>query len=80
MDIILVMPGANEILMKGPLIRPTGVYGLRVHPISYDYTTQLDTSKEIFTAFYGDGANAGILDSSNYSIHSGDLEYCNLYL
>lgn len=62
----------NEILMKGPADQANGVYGLRVHPISYDYSTQLDTSKEIFTAFYGDGANAGILDSSFTSIRSGD--------
>ncbi len=62
----------NEILMKGPADQANGVYGLRVHPISYDYATQLDTSKEIFTGFYGDGANAGILDSSFTSIRSGD--------
>jgi hypothetical protein len=62
----------NEILMKGPADQASGVYGLRVHPISYDYTTQLDTSKEIFGGFYGDGANAGILDSSFTSIRSGD--------
>jgi Concanavalin A-like lectin/glucanases superfamily len=62
----------NEILMKGSADQASGVYGLRVHPISYDYTTQLDTSKEIFGGFYGDGANAGNLDSSFTSIHSGD--------
>ncbi|HEV3224903.1 MAG TPA: LamG domain-containing protein [Puia sp.] len=79
----------NEILMKGPSDPSQGVYGLRVHPLSYDYTTQLDTSKEIFTAFYGDGANAGILDSSNYFIRSGvwntviytyDGFVCKLYI
>jgi hypothetical protein len=62
----------NEILMKGPADQANGVYGLRIHPLSYDLTTPLDTSKEKFTAFYGDGSNAGILDSSNYFIRSGD--------
>jgi hypothetical protein len=61
----------NEILMKGPADQAQGVYGLRVHPISYDYSTPLDTSKEAFTGFYGDGANAGIGDSS-FLIHGGD--------
>ncbi len=62
----------TEILMKGPADQANGVYGLRVHPLSYDLSTQLDTSKELFTGFYGDGANAGIIDSSNYFIRSGD--------
>ncbi len=46
----------NEILMKGPADQANGVYGLRVHPLSYDLTQPLDTSKEMFTGFYGDGA------------------------
>ncbi len=62
----------TEILMKGAADQNAGVYGLRIHPVSYDYSTSLDTSKEIFTGFYGDGSNAGILDSSFYSIRSGD--------
>jgi hypothetical protein len=61
----------NEILMKGPADQANGVYGLRVHPLSYDLTQAIDTSTEMFTGFYGDGANAGIADSS-FLIHGGD--------
>jgi hypothetical protein len=61
----------NEIFMKGPSDPTNGVYGLRVHPTSFDYSTPLDTTKENFLGFYGDGANAGIVDSS-FRIHGGD--------
>lgn len=61
----------NSILMKGPSDPSPGVYGLRVHPISYDYTTPLDTTKETFGGFYGDGSSAGITDNS-FFIHGGD--------
>jgi hypothetical protein len=61
----------NEILMKGPADQANGVYGLRVHPLSYDLTAPLDTSTEMFTGFYGDGANAGIADST-FKIKGGD--------
>ncbi len=62
----------NEILMKGPADQASGVYGLRVHPVSFDISTPLDTTKEIFMGFYGDGANATIVDSSSFFIHNGD--------
>ncbi len=61
----------NEILMKGPSDPSSGVYGLRVHPSSYDYTTALDTTTEMFGGFYGDGSNAGIIDNLLF-IHGGD--------
>src|SRR5450631_3264710 len=60
----------NEILMKGPSDPSSGVYGLRAHPISYDYTTALDTTTETFGGFYGDGSSAGIGDNS-FFIHGG---------
>jgi hypothetical protein len=61
----------NEILMKGPSDPSSGVYGLRAHPISYDYTTALDTTTETFGGFYGDGSNAGVIDNS-FFIHGGN--------
>jgi hypothetical protein len=61
----------NEILMKGPEDPANGVYGLRAHPVSYDLSQPLDTSKEMFTGFYGDGSNAGIADTT-FIIHGGD--------
>jgi hypothetical protein len=61
----------NEILMKGPSDPSSGVYGLRVHPTSYDYSTVLDTTTETFGGFYGDGSNAGITDPSLF-IHGGE--------
>jgi Concanavalin A-like lectin/glucanases superfamily len=61
----------NEILMKGPADQANGVYGLRVHPLSYDLTQALDTTTEMFTGFYGDGANAGIADTT-FKIKGGD--------
>ena len=60
----------NEIMMKGPSDPSSGVYGLRAHPASYDYTTALDTTTESFGGFYGDGAYAGIIDNSLF-IHGG---------
>jgi hypothetical protein len=79
---------ANEIMMKGPIDQASGVYGLRVQPVSFDYTKPLDTAKEMFTGFYGDGANAGILDSSflvhggnwNTVIYTYDGFMCKLYI
>jgi hypothetical protein len=61
---------ANEILMKGYQDQSAGVYGLRVQPVSFDYTKPLDTTREMFTGFYGDNANAGIMDSS-FLVHGG---------
>ena len=61
---------ANEILMKGYHDQSAGVYGLRVQPVSFDYTKPLDTTREMFTGFYGDNANAGIMDSS-FLVHGG---------
>jgi len=60
----------NQILMKGGTDQSQGIYGLRIHPQSYDNTMPLDTTKENFGAFYGDAGNTGIIDTSS-NIHSG---------
>ncbi len=53
----------NQILMKGPADQASGIYGLRVHPTSFDIGAPLDNTTEIFMGFYGDGAHT-IIDSS----------------
>lgn len=55
---------ANQILMKGFQDQDNGIYGLRVQPVSFDYTKPLDTTREMFTATYGNYVNAQIMDSS----------------
>jgi len=57
---------ANEIFMKGPADDASGIYGLRTHPISYDYSQPIDTATEIFTPFYGDQAAGSVLDPTSY--------------
>jgi hypothetical protein len=61
----------NEILMKGPSDPASGIYGLRAHPLSFDYSMALDTTTEMFTGFYGDGGNAAI-SAPSFLIHGGD--------
>jgi hypothetical protein len=61
----------NQILMKGPSDPSSGVYGLRAHPNSYDYSAPLDTTTETFVGIYGDGSNASVQGSSAF-IHGGE--------
>jgi hypothetical protein len=62
---------ANEIMMKGYQDQQNGVYGLRVQPVSFDYTKPLDTTREMFSGVYGNYNNASIMDSS-FLVHGGD--------
>jgi len=54
----------NQIFMKGPSDPFQGVYGLRAHPTGFDYMQPIDTSTEMFTPYYGDGA-PGVSDPND---------------
>jgi hypothetical protein len=54
----------NEILMKGPSDQASGIYGLRIHPTSFDINATLDNTTEAFMGFYGDYGDHNIMDSS----------------
>lgn len=57
----------NQIFQKGTVDQDQGVYCLRITTMTSDCYANIDTSKEVPYAFYGDyGHSAGMLGNSNF--------------